>query len=118
MKLKYFRIAKRLSYKSDSPHFQLGSVIVHGNKILGLGFNRNKTSPKSSHPWHFIHSEIDALKNCSNKPIDATIYVFRQNKHGELAEAKPCKYCLQSLKNYGIKKICYTVANGFKEEKI
>lgn len=116
MKLKFFEIAKKLSYKSDY-HHKLGSVIIKKNRILGLGFNKpNKTSPHSNHPFRTIHAELDAILSCDRQDlIGSTIYIYREFKDGSPAPAKPCTYCQQLIELAGIKKVCYTDDRVYKE---
>ena len=119
MKLKYFNIAKQLSYKSEY-HHKLGAVIIKKGKILGVGFNKpNKTHPKSNHPFHTIHSELDAILGVSREDLKgATIYVYREGANGKPVLAKPCKYCQELIKLANIKEVCYTINDGYKKEII
>lgn len=116
---KFFRLAERISKKSDHRH-QLGAVLVSGNKILGFGFNRNKTSiRRSAHPFNSIHAESDCLANAlPQEIIGATMYVYHSLKNGSLANSKPCKFCHEALRQAGVKRICYTVENGYNEEDL
>jgi deoxycytidylate deaminase len=51
MKNRFFDVAKAASKHSDHPAHKLGAVIVKGNKIISVGFNKNKTHTKSNHAW-------------------------------------------------------------------
>ena len=119
MKLKFFKIAKKLAAKSDVKQ-KHGAVLVKGNQILGLGFNRNKTSVRrSNHPYAHIHSECDALGSALPfETIGTTMYIYRETKDGALANSRPCIYCMQALKLAGVRKICYTVDQGYAIEKL
>ena len=109
MKPKFFDLARKLSYKSTHKKHRLGAVIVRKDKILGIGFNQLKTSPKANTAYNQIHAEIDALKDRYNKNFNgATIYVYRELQNGSLGLAKPCIYCQEALKKKGIKQCFYT----------
>lgn len=117
MKKKFFRIAKIISKKSDHKH-QIGSCLVKGNKVISTGFNRNKTSiRRSNNEYNFIHSETDCLASVlSFECENATMYIYRELKDGSLANSRCCEGCLQALRKAKVKKIYYTIDNGFCEE--
>lgn len=108
-----------MAQKSSCRH-QLGAVLVKGNKIISLGFNKAKTSiRRSSHPFNSIHSEMDALASALPfEIVGSTIYIYRELRNGQLANAKPCCYCEKVLKLAGVKKVCYTIDNSYKEENL
>lgn len=115
MKIKYFELAKQLSFKSDHHSHKLGAVIIRKNKIVGLGFNKYKTHPKSFHPWKHTHAEFDALLGCSREDLKgASIYVYRQTKSGIRALSKPCASCMSMLTQAGISDIFYTTEGGYE----
>lgn len=118
MKLKHFSLAKKLSKQSTHPKHQLGAVIIKGNTVLSIGFNKYKTSPRSNHPWAFIHAENSCLNSLDKSAVGADIYVYRETKSGMLANSKPCKYCYQMLKRAGIRRVYYTVDNGYMVENL
>ena len=60
--LKYFKLAKKQSEKSTHYQHKLGCVIVKNNRVLGLGFNKLKSHPKSPHAYSFIHAEFDSVR--------------------------------------------------------
>lgn len=119
MKLKHFTLAKRLSKLSDHHTFKHGACIAVGNKVIGIGFNKMKTSPKSTHPYGSLHAEVVAILNAGNRNLSkATLYVYREIKNGNLADSRPCKYCEKAIKAAGIKEVCFTIDNGFKKTKV
>lgn len=113
MKNKYFELAKKLSYKSSHPKHKLGCVIVNKNKIVSLGFNKIKTHPKSTARYNMLHAEIDALLgNSLNELKGSVAYVFRADKHGLEAMAKPCIECEKALREVGVCQVYYTTRLG------
>lgn len=119
MRTKFFNIAKKLSYKSDYYAHRLGAVIVRGNEIIGVGFNKKKTHPLSQTRFNNIHAELSAIINCGEEDLrGCSIYVYRETKHGTPAMARPCDQCMKLLKQVNISKICYSTEKGFTKEDI
>ena len=119
MKMNFFELAKKLSYKSDYPPHKLGAVVVRKNSIVGIGFNKTKTHPKAKTRFKTIHAEMAAILNCQQEDLSGcSIYVYRETKDKQLALAKPCECCLELIRQVGIKDIYYTDTDGFKYERI
>ena len=125
----YFRAAEAMSRLSDHK-CQLGCVVVNNHHIISSGHNsdsRGHGFQKRLDEKFFNdgksrgckHAEIDALLPLIRNRVDltrATIYVFRKNKHNELAMARPCPRCMSIIKEQGIRKIEYTTDLGFASE--
>lgn len=117
MKERYFKLCKKLSKSSNHHSHHLGACIVKGNSVLGIGWNQNKTHTKSSHSWKHIHAEDAAIRSALGENLNgAVIYVYRENKAGIPSLSFPCKYCLDTIKKTGIKKICFSIDNGYAEK--
>lgn len=117
MKEKYFNLAKKLSFKSCHRQFKLGCVIIKGNEVLGIGFNKNKTHPRSMSEYRTLHAEVDAVVNAGEESLEgATAYVYRQTEGGNMGMSKPCKGCEALLRSYGIKTVYYTSPMGYQQE--
>ena len=128
-KIAYFKAAEAMSQLSDH-RCQLGCVVVKGHKIISSGHNsdsRGHGFQKRLDEKFFNdgksrgckHAEIDALLPLIRSRQDltsATIYVFRKNKHNELAMARPCARCMSIIREQGIRKIEYTTDLGFASE--
>lgn len=114
-----FRICEKVSEFSDHHQHKIGAAVVKGRKILSTGFNKLKTHPLSPHPFKSCHAEFMAIKYLDKDALEgATIYVFRKNKRGEIANSKPCPSCYQLIADSGIKEICYTHETGVKIEYV
>lgn len=127
----YFRAAEAMSRLSDHK-CQLGCVVVNNHHIISSGHNsdsRGHGFQKRLDEKFFNdgksrgckHAEIDALLPLIRNRVDltrATVYVFRKNKHNELAMARPCPRCMSIIKQQGIRKIEYTTDLGFASEVI
>jgi deoxycytidylate deaminase len=118
MNLKYFDLAKKISKLSNHKHFQIGSVIVRGSKIVSVGTNNIKTHPKSLHPYFSLHSEGAAILLAKQDLIGCEIYVYREIKDGTLALSRPCEYCWKMISISGIEEIHYTTNGGHKTEQV
>lgn len=126
----YFNAAKAVSRLSDHPQHKVGAVIVLGHRIISSSANSNtKTHPlqKQYNKYRFTedsphktHAELAALLPLIRDGVDLTnamIYVYRQHKNGTLACARPCQSCEHLIKRCGIKKVYYTIENGYAQEK-
>ena len=126
-----FRAAKSVAEFSDHPKHRVGAIVVLKHRIISSGSNSDvKTHPLqkkynqyrfSGDSPHKCHAELSALlplikegKNLSS----ASIYVFRSHKNGMLACARPCKSCMELIKDCGIKRIFYTTEDGYAREDL
>jgi len=75
-----------------SPNPPVGAVIVKEGKILGKGFHKGAGLP---------HAEVEALRNCRENPVGATIYVTLE----------PCNHwgrtppCTEAIISSGIRRV-------------
>ncbi len=114
MKLKFFDLARKLSKKSNHHQHKLGCVIVKRNRIMGLGFNQIKTHTKSNNEFKMLHAEISALLGISYEDLEGCdAYVYREHRNGKKAMAKPCAACEQALRMAGIKRVFFTIEDGY-----
>lgn len=126
----FFKAAKAMSELSDFHKAHLGCVVTCGSRIISSGYNESKTSPLqkelnalrfSKDTPHSNHSEVKALIPLIHRgDVDfnrCNIYVYREHKDGTLALARPCKSCQKLIRDLGIKKIYYTVEDGYAEER-
>ncbi|MGZ4779605.1 MAG: nucleoside deaminase [Thermoanaerobaculia bacterium] len=72
----------------------IGSVIVHGGKIIGRGHNRRiqRGSPT-------LHGEMDALENAGRQPAS----VYRESVI--YTTLSPCSMCTGAILLYGIPRV-------------
>lgn len=104
-----WEFAKLLSTYSKS-RFPMSAVIVDKKgRILGYGYNSNKTHPRygSKKNYMTLHAEGSALycaKKLKNNVEGASIYVFRKGWR----KAKPCVNCLALLDKEKISKVIYS----------
>lgn len=117
-KLRFLELAKELSDKSDHHTHKIGCVIARGNKILGTGFNIMKTHPKSPHAYRSVHAEFMAAMNANCDVEGATAYIFRQQKSGKWAIAKPCSSCWKFLMELGVTEVVYSFEGTYRVEEL
>lgn len=103
-----FQLAKNEAMKSDMK-YKHGCIIAKGNQIYSVAYNHH-----CNHDYMYaIHSEDNAiqkfLKKRKEKTIyNSTMYIVRVTKDGEYRNSKPCKNCLEKIKEYKLRKIIYT----------
>lgn len=106
----------------ESEHkFPMAAILVRKNKIISSGINRTKTHPKQkrrineegvSYGWNKIHAELDCL---IRSPVDvegSIMVVVRRNATG-VGLAKPCVNCEELLREYGIKRVMFSIPKDF-----
>jgi deoxycytidylate deaminase len=118
---KFFKPAAKVAEYSDHPVYKMGAVVYHKNKILGVGHNHaTKTHPKMTlRGIHAnIHAELSAIINVPNKSFlqHSHMVIYRENKMGGPAIARPCETCRALLRGFGIKKVVYTTNEGWASE--
>lgn len=127
----YFKAAKAVSELSTYKQHHLGCVAVSGHTIISSGYNSNKTNPTqkrlnacrfAENTPHTVHSEVSCLLPLiGRKDIDfnrVQLYIWRNHVDGTPALARPCKSCMQLIKELGIRHIYYTNENGYSHEEI
>ena len=111
--------------------FKHVAVIVKGGKILSIGFNNMRSHPMAMKPLNVlknkkeideldlrtIHAEMDAIRKIKDKSLlsSCEIWIYSEDKKGNLRISKPCELCLYYINLYNIKNIYYT-NNNFWEK--
>ena len=90
--LKTFELAK-LGKGQTWPNPLVGAVIVKDGRIIGTGYHHQQGQD---------HAEVDALKNCTESPVGATIYVNLEPCCHTNKQTPPCA---QRLITEKIKKV-------------
>lgn len=95
------------------------AFLVKKNKILNIGWNKNKTVPiTTKHPYHEgmvgRHAEVDVIFKSQREDLSGyKIVVLRVSKETkELMMSKPCKGCASVIKQFGIDEIFYSNKDG------
>ena len=78
----------------DEGGIPIGSVIVHGGKIIGRGHNRRVQKGSAT-----LHGEMDALENAGRHPAK----VYRESVI--YTTLSPCSMCSGAILLYGIPRV-------------
>lgn len=104
--------------RGNRSSFRLGAIIVAKKRILAAKYNSLKTHPKLArfYQYAYLHAESCAilslgLANCSG----TNMYVVRIKRDNSRALAKPCDECMKLIRYVGIKKVIYSIEEGFAE---
>lgn len=117
--MKYLKLLKKLASFSDHQDHKMSCIIVNKNKVISVGYNKMKTSPRSNTRYRTLHAELVALLSIPyEESRGCTAYIYRTLKTGELAISKPCEACQEALKLAGIKRVIYSDNNSWTEEWI
>jgi deoxycytidylate deaminase len=126
--MRYFNVAKTKCLESTHHSAMVGSCIVKGNYVVSEGVNKVKshtvqfyldrsTNYYSKHAN--IHAEVSALVASGRRcVIGSEIYIYREDRNGDLANCRPCPSCMKAIRQAGIKHIFYTNVDGFNYERI
>lgn len=113
------------STKNKFFHFALG---YKKNKLLAIGQN----NPEKTHTqalllsqrfniyndYPYLHAETDLISRLWGKHyIDSSLkmVIVRLNKRGQLRCSKPCEQCEQIMSALDIKKVWWSIDNGFNK---
>lgn len=128
---KYFEVAKTVASTSTYERVKIGCIIVLKKHIISVGVNSYKSHPIQKYYNRFRFNPDDAINHTLHAEIqallmlpkdldvsDATLYTYREFKDHQLAPSRPCQSCMRMIKDYGIRRICYTTEDGFCEENL
>ena len=106
-------------------HFAFG---YRKNNLLAIGQNNpEKTHTKAlllsqrfntASKYPYLHAETDLISRLWGKYyIDENLkmVIIRLNKRGELRYSKPCSNCSKIIRSLGIKKVWWSIDNGFNK---
>jgi deoxycytidylate deaminase len=105
---------------SNGRVYHLAAILRRRGKVVRIGVNTDKTHPKFTRQYpdgtsrSNMHAEMNVLRFA--KPGD-TLEVLRCRKSDEgFAIAKPCKWCVEHIRDAGISEVRYTNRSGAWEE--
>jgi deoxycytidylate deaminase len=119
-----FRILEscRLVSKKSKYRIQMSCIILDHGRMIGKGYNQIKSHPRWSYGLKTtIHAECSAIINTRKRRVYGTIaFIYRETRRGKPALARPCENCMKELKEFGIKKVIYSIGEEpyFKIEKL
>ena len=103
------RAAVKAAFTSDYKVYKHGAVAEIGGSVIAIGVNKIK--PKHHIACKYsLHAEVDAILKVDEKKIPKVkLYVARVTDGGRIANSKPCQKCQVFLKQYGVRRIYYSV---------
>lgn len=110
---RYYRFAEIALQLADEKNnkitHRLCALIVKRNRVLAIGYNSNKTHPRSRTKMVSTHAEFDAILRCADDDIrGADLVVVRCKRSGLPGLAKPCHVCQNLIRKVGIRRVYYT----------
>lgn len=129
--IRYFIKAREVASVSDFSKTHVGCIAVYRRKIIGVGFNTDKTHPVQKYYNRFrdssetfspkLHTEINCMNKIKNFNINfnkVKLYIYRIRKDVSFGMARPCPSCMSAIKDLGIKDIYYTTNDLYMHERI
>lgn len=91
--------------------FRMAAMLVKSGRVLSVSTNYNRRSSTTPPNRWSTHAEIRAIRSASDTK-DATLYVARLSKSGDVALAKPCAWCMEHIITAKISRVVYTIDNN------
>ena len=128
----FYEVARSVSKTSTCGRVSIGAVLVNGKEIISVAANDLKSHPEqyrlnrlrfqddnADKCKNSIHAEMYCILKCKDMDLSrAKLYVYRENRLGELANCRPCPACMKKIRDVGIREIYYTTNDGYAHEAI
>ena len=101
------------------------AILVKKNKIVKIGWNKNRTHPKTKEFPYFgsktkysrvnvgIHAELDVIMKAGKDDLsDHELIVLRVDGTGKLNNSGPCAGCCGVINQFGLKNVYFSDSNG------
>ena len=102
--------------KSQHPKARVGAVVFKSSRILSEGMNDLRSFQAIPDHYtkysHSLHAEIAAILNAEKRVKGYNILVIRIDLQGNLKLAKPCEWCSESIRHFGLKNVYYSTDSG------
>ena len=114
----------KIAEANDDSNIRFAAAVVYRNKIVSIGYNRNKSQPfqakYAKNPEAiYLHAEVHAIKNALREINveelkNTELYISRVKKpqagdnHFVWGLSKPCAGCARAIAEFGIKRTIYT----------
>ena len=107
---KFADIALQLAEEADnSMTHSLCALVVKKSRVISIGYNSRKTSPKMTTRMQMYHAEYHAILRCSESDLrGCDVVVARARSKGQAGLARPCSACEATLRERGIRRVIYT----------
>lgn len=103
----FLSAAAKIAQTSDY-RFRMAALLVKSGRVLGGDVNVPRITPDTPPKRCSTHAEIRVLKSTKNTQ-GSTLYIARLLTNGDLAMAKPCVWCLESMISSGVSKVVFTL---------
>ena len=95
----------------------MGAVLFKGKSQLAYGcnlFNKTHTLQAKYQNKQFLHAEINCLlkRRYYDDIGNCSMVVYREDNEGNPVMAKPCANCQAIMKEFGIRKIYYSISEA------
>lgn len=101
------------------------AILVKKNKIVKVGWNKNRTHPKTKEFPYIssrnkysrvnvgIHAELDVIMKSGKDDLsDHELIVLRVDGTGKLNNSRPCRGCCGVIEQFGLKNVYYSDSFG------
>jgi len=130
----YMSIAKQIAQRSTCIRRRYGAVIVREDNIIAAGYigsprgtpncidlgkctqEKGKSADQSF--CRGVHAEINAIINAARagtSVLGGVMYLYGEDKDGNVIYGKPCKLCRRVIVNAGITEIIMPGEKAFKK---
>ena len=137
----YLNIAKQVAQRSTCFRAKFGAIITKDDQIIATGYNgaprktkdclekgyclRDKLNIPHGQKYEMcvsVHSEQNAIINAARAGVSllgGDMYIYSEDKEGNLIDAFPCFICKKMLINAGLERvICSTKDGEYKIFKV
>ena len=116
---KYIKLAKKEAEKSKFGVWKIGSIIIKGKTIIGVGHNKfsgrmKMVEIKYNVQLYSLHAEMMSIMNCNENLDGAVMFIAGIYKSGRWVNCRPCKDCRKIIKNMPFKAIYYETQDGIE----
>ena len=129
---RFFLRAKQTALLSDYHRSHVGCIAVYQGKIIGSGYNSEKTHPIQDYYNKYrnennkifvakLHAEINCINSIRHLDINFSkvkLYIYRTLVDRPCGISRPCPSCMAAIKDLGIRNIYYTTDDGYAYEKL
>lgn len=139
--MRWFDLARQEAEKSSFHRFKVGCVVVYNGYVLAAGCNSSKSDTvqkkynyyrkfnnydSGTMVQHSLHAEIAALKSIPYpvkqktdwKQVKIFTYRIAPGLPQRKGLSRPCRACMEWIKELGIRKVYYSTDTGFAAERI
>lgn len=100
----YLKIAANVARGGTKRNFIHGAVGIRSDGAMVTAMNSKTLTPnKAAHAEFRLTNRLDA---------GSVVYVARINVDGEFMNSKPCKSCVNKMRNKRVKRVYYTISKN------